>query len=61
MNDSKLRYMHAAWHICVIAAASCHYLGILCTSFGRRHAGEAPDLDSLYCSRPAAKLVKLTR
>jgi len=29
MNDRKVRYMHAAWHICVITAAGCHYLGIL--------------------------------
>jgi hemolysin III len=29
MNDNKLRYMHAAWHLSVMTAASCHYLGIL--------------------------------
>jgi hemolysin III len=29
MNDNKLRYMHAAWHLSVMTAAICHYLGIL--------------------------------
>ena len=29
MNDSKVRYMHAGWHLCVMFAASCHFLGIL--------------------------------
>jgi len=29
MNDQRLRYMHAAWHLCVMAAAAVHYYGIL--------------------------------
>ena len=29
MNDSKLRYLHAAWHVCVLSAAFVHYLAIL--------------------------------
>lgn len=29
MNDSKIRYMHAAWHVSVITAAAVHYFGIL--------------------------------
>ncbi len=29
INDKKLRYMHAVWHLFVIGAASCHYFGIL--------------------------------
>lgn len=29
MNDQRLRYMHAAWHLCVMAAATAHYYGIL--------------------------------
>lgn len=28
MNDHKARYLHAVWHILVIAAASCHCIGI---------------------------------
>ncbi len=29
INDRRVRYMHAAWHISVMTAACCHYLGIL--------------------------------
>ena len=29
VNDRKLRYMHAVWHLFVMTAATCHYLGIL--------------------------------
>ncbi len=29
MNDSKVKYMHAAWHLSVVTAATLHYLGIL--------------------------------
>lgn len=28
LNDKKLKYLHAAWHVCVILAASCHYLAV---------------------------------
>lgn len=28
LNDRKLKYLHAAWHFCVIIAASCHYLAV---------------------------------
>ncbi|MCG8651978.1 MAG: hemolysin III family protein, partial [Pirellulales bacterium] len=28
LNDRKVKYMHAAWHLCVMMAASCHYLAI---------------------------------
>lgn len=27
--DRKMRYFHAAWHVCVMTAAACHYLAIL--------------------------------
>lgn len=30
MNDGKLKYLHAGWHISVLTAAAIHYLGILC-------------------------------
>lgn len=29
INDSKLKYMHAGWHLSVMTAATVHYLGIL--------------------------------
>lgn len=29
INDSKVRYLHAAWHVSVMLAAVCHYLTIL--------------------------------
>lgn len=29
MNDGRMRYMHAAWHVFVVIAAACHFLGIL--------------------------------
>ena len=29
MNDSKVKYMHAGWHVSVMLAATVHYLGIL--------------------------------
>ena len=29
LNDRRMRYMHAVWHLCVMLAASCHYIGIL--------------------------------
>lgn len=29
MNDSRLKYLHAGWHLCVLTAASIHYLAIL--------------------------------
>lgn len=29
LNDSRLRYLHAGWHICVMTAAMIHYFGIL--------------------------------
>lgn len=28
LNDRKVKYLHAAWHCCVILAATCHYLGV---------------------------------
>lgn len=28
LNDRKLKYLHAAWHVCVLLAATCHYLGV---------------------------------
>jgi hemolysin III len=27
--DSKVKYMHAGWHLSVMTAATVHYLGIL--------------------------------
>lgn len=29
INDRKMRYLHAAWHVSVMTAAACHYLAIL--------------------------------
>lgn len=29
LNDSKLKYLHAGWHIAVMAAAYAHFLGIM--------------------------------
>lgn len=29
MNDNKMRYLHAVWHLLVMTAATCHFLGIL--------------------------------
>ena len=29
INDKKTKYLHACWHIAVMSAAACHYLGIL--------------------------------
>ncbi|MGI9474928.1 MAG: PAQR family membrane homeostasis protein TrhA [Rubripirellula sp.] len=29
VNDGKLRYLHACWHLAVMAGAACHYCGIL--------------------------------
>ncbi len=29
LNDQKMRYMHALWHLCVMMAATLHYIGIL--------------------------------
>lgn len=29
INDAKVRYMHAGWHVSVMLAATVHYLGIL--------------------------------
>ena len=29
INDARLRYLHAGWHLSVMTAALCHYLGIL--------------------------------
>jgi len=29
INDKKKKYLHACWHLAVMAAATCHYLGIL--------------------------------
>ena len=28
LNDKRLKYMHAMWHLCVVAAASCHFWAI---------------------------------
>ncbi|MGB7326869.1 MAG: hemolysin III family protein [Rubripirellula sp.] len=28
VNDSRIRYLHAVWHLFVMAAAGCHYYGI---------------------------------
>lgn len=28
MNDKRLKYMHAGWHLCVVVAASCHFWAI---------------------------------
>ncbi len=30
MNDHRIRYLHAVWHLLVMAAASCHYWAIYC-------------------------------
>lgn len=30
MNDHRVRYLHAVWHLLVMAAASCHYWAIYC-------------------------------
>jgi len=27
--DERVRHFHAAWHLCVIAGSTCHFLGIL--------------------------------
>ena len=29
INDHRLRYLHAVWHVTVLMAAACHYLAIL--------------------------------
>jgi hemolysin III len=29
MNDRRMRYLHAVWHLFVMLAAACHYYGIL--------------------------------
>jgi len=29
INDKKVKYLHACWHLAVMAGATCHYLGIL--------------------------------
>jgi hemolysin III len=29
LNDTKVRYFHAVWHLCVLGGALCHYAGIL--------------------------------
>ncbi len=29
LNDSRLKYLHAGWHLAVMSAALCHYAGIL--------------------------------
>jgi hemolysin III len=29
MNDRKIRYLHAAWHLCVMLAAFLHFAGIM--------------------------------
>lgn len=29
INDKKRKYLHACWHLAVMSAATCHYLGIL--------------------------------
>ena len=29
MNDGRMRYMHAVWHLFVILAAVCHFAGIM--------------------------------
>lgn len=29
INDKKAKYLHACWHLWVMSAAACHYLGIL--------------------------------
>lgn len=29
LNDSKIRYLHAGWHLAVMSAAFCHFLGIM--------------------------------
>ena len=28
INDRKRKYLHAAWHVCVVIAASCHFLAV---------------------------------
>ncbi len=30
LNDHRIRYLHAVWHLLVMAAASCHYWAIYC-------------------------------
>lgn len=30
VNDHRIRYLHAVWHLLVMAAASCHYWAIYC-------------------------------
>jgi hemolysin III len=29
MYDQRVRHFHAAWHLCVIAGSTCHFVGIL--------------------------------
>jgi hemolysin III len=29
LNDTKVRHFHAAWHLCVIAGSTCHFMGLL--------------------------------
>ncbi len=29
MYDERVRHFHAAWHLCVIAGSTCHFIGIL--------------------------------
>ena len=29
INDSKIRYLHAGWHLMVILASGCHFIGML--------------------------------
>jgi len=28
MNDKRIKYLHAGWHVCVVVAASCHFWAI---------------------------------
>lgn len=28
LNDRRMKYLHAGWHVCVVTAASCHYWAI---------------------------------
>jgi hemolysin III len=29
INDGRVKYFHAVWHVCVIAGSTCHFSGIL--------------------------------
>lgn len=30
MNDRRIKYLHVAWHLCVVAGSVMHFLGVYC-------------------------------